>query len=202
MSIPRDIIVIGAAEGSLPFLQRLLTDLPASLPAAVLVVLHAPLDALQLDLMLGDTGALPLVYARECQAIRHGQVYLAAPDTELVIRPSGVLGIDPIPLGRERRSAIDRLFLSAADVLGFRVIAVLLSRYDGAGTQGLHAVERADGIGIVQEPAEAPVPEMPEHAIKNDKPHYVAPIDGIVMLLNLLTRDDKRSSTASSSINA
>jgi two-component system chemotaxis response regulator CheB len=66
----RDVIVIGAAEGSLSGLRRLLSAPPASLPAAVLVVLHAPLQALQLDLMLDKTGFLPTVYAEEDQAGR------------------------------------------------------------------------------------------------------------------------------------
>ena len=77
VSTTRDVIIIGASEGSLSGLRRLLSALPASLPAAVLVVLHAPLQALQLDLMLDKTGFLPTVYAEENQALRKGYIHLA-----------------------------------------------------------------------------------------------------------------------------
>lgn len=152
MDPTREVIVIGAAEGSLSGLRRLLSALPASFPAAILVALHAPLQALQLDLMLEKTGFMPTVYANDNQTLRAGHIYLAAPDSELVARPCGALGIDPIPVGKERHRAIDRLLQSAAHVWGFRVVAVILSGCGGAGTQGLRAVEHAHGVAIVQDP--------------------------------------------------
>lgn len=191
MEMSRNVIVIGAAEGSLSALRRLLSALPASLPAAVLVVLHAPLETLQLDLMLDKTGFLPTVYAKETQTLQEGYIHLAAPDSEMVARPGGSLGIEPIPLGLERHRMIDRLLQSAADVWGFRVVAVILSGCGGAGTQGLRAVEHANGIAIVQDPEEAVVPEMPRHAIEHDNPHHVVPISGIIELLMALTQKEQ-----------
>lgn len=188
MSIPRDVIVIGASKGSLPALQRLLGGLSASLPAAILIVLHVSLDALRLHLMLDQANRLPLIYVCENQALCTGHVHLAAPGMEMVIRTFGCLGVDSAPMGRARRSAIDRLFKSAAKTLGYRVIAVLLSGSDSAGTQGLKEIEQADGIGIVQEPKEAAVSEMPRYAIGHDKPHYIAPVEGIAELLMTLTQ--------------
>lgn len=188
MSIPRDVIVIGAAESSLPALRHLLSDLPTSLPAAVLIAMEALPDRSQLNFVAAYDGPAPLVYAREGDSLQSGHIYLAVPGAEMVVRPTGRLGIDLSVPSHRQTSAINRLFFSTAQVLGFRVIGVLLSGDEGIGTDGLRAIERADGIGIVQDPSEAPAPNMPLHAIENDRPHYIAPVDGIRSLLESLTR--------------
>jgi len=69
----RDIIVIGTSAGGVEALQRLVRDLPADLPAAVLIVLHRPAhhDSLLPDI-LRRAGRLPAAHARDGEAIRHG----------------------------------------------------------------------------------------------------------------------------------
>ena len=81
------------------------------------------------------------------------------------------------------RPAADPLFRSAAPVYGPRVIGIVLTRGDHDGTEGLHAVTTAGGIGIVQDPAEAKAPEMPENAISGDHPDYCVPAAAIAPLL-------------------
>lgn len=192
MSIPRDVIVIGAAEGGLAPLKKLTSHLPASLPAAVLVALQAHSDRLNVLAEIRDVhgnGALPVSHARDGQEIARGHIYLTPPDSELLVRAPGILGLQPRATSREDRVAIDRLFGSAADVFGYRVIGVILSGCDGDGTDGLKAIEKADGIGIVQAPEEADVPEMRNHALEHDRPHYIAPLDGLATLLKTLVGD-------------
>jgi chemotaxis response regulator CheB len=69
------------------------------------------------------------------------------------------------------------------------VIGVVLSGCDGDGTAGLKAIEEADGIGVVQDPDEAAIAEMPEHALLHNSPHYVARIEGMAALLGHWSRD-------------
>lgn len=184
--ISRDVIVIGVAEGSMPSLQRLLSGLPTSLPAAILIGLNRPLDALQLHLTLSQATALPLIYVREDQPLRRSHVHLAPPGMEMVIRASGELGANSAPSGQARHLTIDRLFKSTAQVLRQRVVAVLLSGSDAVGTQGLEAIERAGGIGIIQGLQDAAACTMPRPSIENSKQHYTAPAERMASLLEML----------------
>jgi two-component system, chemotaxis family, protein-glutamate methylesterase/glutaminase len=195
MSIPRDIIVIGAAEGGRVPLTKLTNTLPASLPAAVLVALHTHPQSLSvLGELMDSHGAMPVSYGREGQEIARGHIYLTPPDSQLIVRATGVLGLEAHATSHEARPAVDRLFCSAAEVFGHRVIGVILSGCDGDGTDGMKMIEKADGIGIVQDPDDAAVSEMPSHALEHNRPHYVAPIEGITTLLVTLTAQ-QRSAT-------
>ena len=51
----------------------------------------------------------------------------------------------------------------------------------------MRAVTDSGGVGIVQEPDEAKVPDMPGHAMKDDSPSYTLPAGSIApLLINLI----------------
>jgi two-component system chemotaxis response regulator CheB len=77
------------------------------------------------------------------------------------------------------RPSIDVLFRSAAGYCTTRVIAVLLTGCLDDGVSGLAAVKRCGGIAIVQDPAEAEAPEMPQTAISKVEIDHVLPLEGI-----------------------
>jgi two-component system chemotaxis response regulator CheB len=190
MSICRDVIVIGAAEGGLLALSRLTSSLPAGLPATILVVLHTHRQSLGLLAKLMESySALPVAYARDGEEVKLAGVYLTPAGFQLVVRTPGALGLEPRSMTHDARPAIDRLFQSAAEVYGPRVIGVVLSGCDGDGTQGMKAIEAAGGIGVVQDPRDAAVPEMPVSALQHNSPHHVASIDEMAKLLVTLTSE-------------
>ena len=78
---------------------------------------------------------------------------------------------------RHSRPAADRLFQSAAEAYGRRVIGVVLTGGGHDGTDGLKAIKAAGGISVVQQPYEAQDPSMPRSALLGDHPDHCAPID-------------------------
>jgi two-component system chemotaxis response regulator CheB len=184
----RDIVVVGSSLGGAETLSRLLSSLPASFPAAVLIVQHmAPDSPKVFARMLSKAGPLNVEYGKEGDKITPGKVYLAPPDLHMVVRSIGSLGLEFGPKVRYSRPAADPLFESAARAYGPRVVGIVLSGGDGDGSKGLQAVSAAGGVSVVQEPSDARAPDMPISAIQNDHPSYVVPMAVMGPLLNWLT---------------
>jgi two-component system chemotaxis response regulator CheB len=178
-----DLIVIGGSAGGVETLTELLAQLPADLPAAVCVAIHvSPSSAGVLPKIFTRAGRLPAVHPRDRQPLEPGRVYVAPPDTHLLIE-DGTLRLGRGPREHGHRPAIDPLFRSAAWNYGARVLGVLVSGNLDDGTAGLQAVKSRGGIAIVQDPRDAEFPGMPQSAVDNVAADYVVPAADISPLL-------------------
>jgi two-component system, chemotaxis family, protein-glutamate methylesterase/glutaminase len=110
-------------------------------------------------------------------------MYVAPPDRHLIVTRPGWLGLDAGAKVRHSRPAADRLFQSAAEFYGSRVVGVVLTGGDGDGTDGLRAIKREGGLAIVQDPADATAPDMPMNALKGDHPDYCLTLNKIGPML-------------------
>jgi two-component system, chemotaxis family, protein-glutamate methylesterase/glutaminase len=178
-----DIIVIGASAGGVEALQTLVAGLPVGLQASLFIVMHIPAThPSALPKILSRSGPLPALHATEGMRIEQGKIYVAPPDHHLLVEQGSVhLGTGP----RERhvRPAVDVLFRSAASAYGSRVVGVVLTGMDQDGTNGLQAVKQQGGITIVQDPAKAPWPSMPQHALERVEIEYIIPLLSMTSLL-------------------
>ena len=179
-----DIIVIGASAGGIAALQALVADLPPDLPAAVFVVVHiAPTSPGLLPGILSGAGPLPATHPADGAAIELGHIYVAPADCHLLVDRDRIRVVRG-PKENRHRPAVDTLFRSAARAYGARVAGVVLSGMLDDGSAGLFAVKRCGGVTIVQDPADAPYPDMPRNAIHSVKtPDYVLPLHEIAPLL-------------------
>jgi two-component system chemotaxis response regulator CheB len=178
-----DIIVIGASAGGVEALSALVENVPANIPAAVFVVVHFPAQSTSvLPQLLTRAGQLPAVHANDGEAIQTGRIYIAPPDFHMVLE-RGSMSVVRGPRENHSRPAIDPLFRSAALAYGPRVVGAILSGTLGDGTAGLAAVKRRGGIAVVQDPEEAPFPDMPRNALQYVRADYVLPLAEIPPLL-------------------
>ncbi len=146
----RDIVVIGGSAGAIPPLRRVLSDLPADLPAALFVAIHlSPNSPAALGTMLAHETRLAVSYARDGRAIRRGHVFVAPPDHHLLIAREQVL-VTRGPRENGFRPAVDPLFRTAAAAYGPRVIGIVLSGELDDGTRGLARIKRAGGVAVVR----------------------------------------------------
>lgn len=185
-------IVMGGSSGGIEALMVLLPELPPTLRAAVLVVMHMPRDPRSRLLeIFRPNCALPLREAQDKDPISPGTVYFAPPDYHLLLDqgPRIALSVDA-PVHYSRPS-IDVLFESAADLYGDQLVAVLLSGGNEDGASGLQAVHAAGGLVIVQEPASAPVSTMPLAGMARVEADHVLPPKGIAALIADLHRQDR-----------
>lgn len=189
------IIVIGTSAGGMQALATLFAQLPKTIPAAVFVVQHMGADALGDVLVdtINRSGSLQCQLATSGQLIRRGKVYVAPPDQHLMISAGRVLLTKGARENRAR-PAIDPLFRSAAVAYGNRVIGVLLTGHLDDGTAGLTVVHRCGGTCVVQSPADAAFPDMPQNALNNTTVDYQVPLAEMGgLLLQLAARPHKRS---------
>ena len=181
------IIVIGSSAGGIPALMELVAGLPASFPAAILVVQHIPpYSESNLHHILNRLGPLPAVAAKDGQKVLPGHIYVATADHHLLVENEKLL-VRKGPRENRFRPSVDALFRSAAYTYGNRVIGVVLSGALDDGTSGLWTIQRLGGLAIIQHPEDALFPQMPVNAQQFVTVNYSVPASQMAALLSELT---------------
>jgi two-component system chemotaxis response regulator CheB len=186
------LVVVGASQGGVEAIHRLVGDLPADFPAAILVVVHVGLGPSMLPSILNDLRKLPASHAVAGQLIERGHIYVAPPDRHMVVT-DGHLELTRGPRENWTRPAVDPLFRSAAEMFGAEAIGVILTGGLNDGTTGLYEIKRRGGTTIVQDPAEAQAPSMPQSAMENVAIDYCLPLPKMAEALVRLTRSEKKT---------
>ncbi len=174
------LIVIGSSAGGLQALTSVLEALPATLPAAIVIVQHiSPHIESNLAEILNRRTALPVQRARAGMRIEAGQVYVAPPDLHLSINRFARLHLQSTERVNYTRPSVDPLFTSAAEVFGNRVIAVVLTGFGHDGAVGAWDVKRFGGTVIVQDEATSQNFGMPGSAIETGSVDQILPLPQI-----------------------
>lgn len=171
-----ELVVVGTSLGGLHALEVLLAGLPKDFPVSVAVVQHRHKDSENtLSFFLQQHSSLPLKEPEDKEAIVPGQVYLAPADYHLLVEPGSFALSTEAPVEYARPS-IDVLFESAAEVYAEKVIGVILTGANQDGAQGLAKIKAHGGLAVVQEPATAFSPTMPQAAIAAVRVDWILPL--------------------------
>lgn len=186
-STGRDIVVVGTSEGGLETLDELIGQLPPGLAASLFIAQHmAPHNSGEALLRrLGRHKAFRATLAGDGDRFKPGRVYIAPPDTHLLLKPGRML----VRKGaRENlsRPGVDPLFRSAAVAYGPRVIGVILTGMLDDGLAGLIAVKRCGGVTVVQDPKDAAYSAMPQNALDGLRVNHCVPVARMGKLLATL----------------
>ncbi|XWK89574.1 MAG: chemotaxis protein CheB [Phormidium sp.] len=178
------IVVIGASLGGLNALEVILSQLPKNLPVAVAIAQHRHKSSDgELITYLQETSFLPVKEAEDKQPITPGIVFLAPADYHLLVEP-GYFALSTDAPVTYARPSIDVLFESAADAYDRQVIGIILTGASSDGAKGLAKIQAYGGTVIVQNPATAECPVMPEAAIKAVKMPQILPLAEIAPFLS------------------
>jgi two-component system chemotaxis response regulator CheB len=190
------VVVVGASAGGIQALHVLLSGLPTDLAASVLVVLHIPTHSpSHLHEILARTSALPVTAAIDGELMEAGRVYVAPTDRHLLVQIDGRLRLTRGPKENRVRPAVDALFRSAASSCGSRVIGIVLTGNLDDGTAGLWAIKDRGGKALVQAPADAEFPSMPESALRHVRIDHTLTVADMPALLRRLIVDGSRADT-------
>lgn len=183
-SIAPELIVIGASAGGVSALLALLSPLPAGFALPIVAVLHLlPRRESRLCAVLGSALALPVREPMDKEDLQPGHVYVASPDYHLLIERDRSFSFSSEPPVSFARPAIDVLMTSAADAYGPALVGVLLTGANADGAEGMAAIRARGGVTLVQAPADAEVPTMPEAAIARCRPDHILPLKDMPQML-------------------
>ncbi len=178
-----DVVVIGASWGGMRALERVLGGMPADFPTPIAVAQHRDIDAEDdlLPKLLARHTELAVADADDKAPLEAGRVLLAPPGYHMLVEDGSVaLSVDePVQFARP---SIDVLFESASEQYGERTVGVVLTGANADGAAGLAAIKRRGGCTIVQDPASAERPEMPEAALAIG-PKVVIGLEGMASVL-------------------
>jgi two-component system chemotaxis response regulator CheB len=183
MQQPRyDIIVIGGSAGSLDVIIGILGALPAGFETPIVLVIHRLKNTASMldELLSRKTGTHKVTEPDDKQPISPNTIYLAPQNYHLLAESDHSFTLDYSEPVHYSRPSIDVCFESFASAYGNRVLAVLLSGANKDGAEGLQAVIAAGGGAIIQTPATALYPVMPEAGIAQNPEAMIAEPSQIV----------------------
>lgn len=190
---PTRAVVMGGSAGAFEPVTKILSALPPTFGAPVIVVVHLPPSKPSLLAPVLDRYCpLNLREVDDKETLEPGNVYIAPPSYHLLVEKTGHLSLSVDEPVHFSRPSIDVLFESAAEAYGASLIGVLLSGANDDGGRGIACIKEAGGTTIVQSLESAQSPAMPEAAFRLTQPDYVLPPDEIgPLLVRLETRRPK-----------
>ena len=166
------VVCVGGSAGGLDAYIRLLQNLPADLGAAVVIVNHLRTVATLLHEILPDYTTMPVDLITEDLQIRPGRVFIIPPQRDLHLL-DGTFRLKPISKPRGWPDVITVFLRSLTQHWNGRLIAVIVSGYDGDGAEALCAIRDVGGVTIAQRLDTAGQPDMPASAIETGCIDYV-----------------------------
>lgn len=186
------VIAVGASTGGPPAVQRLLEGLASEPTVSVLVGQHMPSQFTRAFAeRLDRIGPFTVTEACDGDVVAPGHVYIAPGGRHLLLTDrSGRMELrTPGPMGADKYApSVDRLFESAAQVLGSRAVAVVLTGMGSDGAQGVRDVRREGGETWAESEDTAVVFGMPKEAIATGAVTRVLPLDDMGAELAALVR--------------
>ena len=158
------IICVGGSAGGLDAYTRLLQNLPSDLGVAIVIVNHLRTVATLLHKLLPKHTIMPVELITERLEIQPNHVFVIPENRDLHIL-NDEFRLKPISKPRGWPDVITVFLRSLTTHWDGKLIAIIVSGYDGDGAEALCGIKEAGGITIAQKPITAAQPDMPESAI-------------------------------------
>jgi two-component system response regulator WspF len=178
--LPVPLIAIGASTGGPEALAQVLTGLPATLRAAIVIVQHVNAEfAPGLAEWLTMRSHFPTGVATHGMEPKLGNALIAATDDHVVMTPQRTLIYTPNPKRLNFRPSVDVFFESVVENWPTPCAGVLLTGMGADGARGLLTMRSAGWHTIAQDEASSVVYGMPRAAAQMKAASEILPLDAI-----------------------
>jgi two-component system, chemotaxis family, protein-glutamate methylesterase/glutaminase len=181
------VICVGGSAGGLDAYIRLLRNLPTDLGAAIVIVNHLRVTTTLLHEILPRYTKMPVELISEGLIIRPDHVFIIPPQRDLHVFRGG-FRLRPISKPRGWPDVITVFLRSLAQHWNGKLIAVIVSGYDGDGSAALRAIREVGGVTIAQKLETAQQPDMPESAIASGYVDFVLSPEDIALEISRIVK--------------
>ncbi len=187
------VVCVGGSAGGLDAYIRLLKNLPADTGGAIVIVNHLRTVATLLHEILPQYTLMPVELITEELSIRPNHVFIIPEQRDLHVE-DGEFRLKPISKPRGWPDVITVFLRSLTQNWDGKLIAVIVSGFDGDGAAALCGIQEVGGITIAQKPETAVEPEMPESAIASGCIDFVLSAEDIGREIGRIANAAKGSS--------
>ncbi len=180
---PRDLVVIGVSTGGPPVVQKILSALPASLPACILIAQHMPATftgpfAKRLD----SVSQISVTEAVDGDKLKNGHAYVCPGGMHIGVRLRGPLpevAVTEEPKSALYKPTVNVLMETAGMIMGRRVLGVMLTGMGSDGVDGARVLREKGGCLIAQNEASCVVYGMPKAVVDANLANLILDADDI-----------------------
>jgi chemotaxis response regulator CheB len=158
------VVCVGGSAGGLDAYTRLLRHLPADMGVGIVIVNHLRTVATLLHEILPRFTKMPVELITERLLIQPNRVLIIPEKRDLHVL-DGEFRLKPISKPRGWPDVITVFLRSLTEHWDGKLIAVIVSGYDGDGSAALCGIKEVGGITIAQKLDTAGSPDMPASAI-------------------------------------
>jgi len=181
------IVCVGGSAGGLNAYIRLLDNLPADLGVAIVIVNHIRSFPTQLHEILPHHTAMPVDLITENLQIEPNHVFIIPENRDLHVQ-DGNFQLKPISKPHGWPDVITVFLRSLTSHWDGKLIAVIVSGFDGDGAAALCGIQQVGGITIAQKLDTASQPDMPESAIASGCIDFILSPEDIAQQLIRIAR--------------
>ncbi len=185
------IVCVGGSAGGLDAYIRLLKHLPSDMGVAIVIVNHITIMPTQLHEVLPRFTSMPVELITESLQIEPDRVFIIPANRDLHVG-DGVFLLKPISKPRGWPDVITVFLRSLIACWHGKVIAVIVSGYDGDGAAALCGIQDAGGMTIAQLPDTATQPDMPQSAMASGCVDFVLSPEDIGRKILEIARAEQR----------
>ena len=186
------IVCVGGSAGGLNAYRRLLENLPPDLGAAIVIVNHLRTVSTLLHEILPNYTQMPVELITEGLDIRSNHVFISPAQRDLHVL-NGEFRLKPISKPRGWPDVITVFLRSLTQHWHGKLIAVIVSGFDGDGANAMCDIRDVGGITIAQLPTSAVQPDMPDSAIATGCVDFILPPEQIAAQIVKIIRSVHRT---------
>lgn len=180
----RKLVLIGASTGGPRALQTVLTELPSSIDAPILIVQHMPPGFTKsLADRLNTLCEINVKEAEDSELIQKGTAYIAPGGYHMKVKKVGLslaIVLDKTELRNGHRPSVDVMFESASHLKDFSKVAVIMTGMGSDGADGLSKLKNMGQVKAIAESQETSIVfGMPKAAIATNYVDRVEDIEKI-----------------------
>ena len=183
------VVCVGGSAGGLDAYTRLLRNLPVDMGVASVIVNHLRTVATLLNEILPRFTQMPVELITERLLIQPDCVFIIPPQRDLHVL-DGEFRLKPISKPRGWPDVITVFLRSLTRHWDGKLIAVIVSGYDGDGAAALCGIKDVGGITIAQKLETAEHPDMPASAIESGGIDFVLSPEDIAQEIVRIVRGD------------